>query len=154
MTPAGEAALQVAAAAAYYGALVGMMRLAGKRLAGQTTTFDLLVLISLSVVLQQIALLKGPLNAVIFIATVFAAHLATARACRHSGRFKRLVRGSPRPLVVAGRVYYEALDEEGLTYEDLLAGFRKVGESDPRRIELATLEETGQISVVVAADRS
>ena len=43
-----------------------------------------------------------------------------------------------------------ALEEEGLTYEDLLAGFRKVGESDPGRIALATLEETGQITVVVA----
>ena len=127
-----------------------MMRLAGKRLAGQTTTFDLLVLISLAVVLQQMALLKGTLNAAIFIATVFAAHLATARACRRSRRFKRLVRGSPRPLVVAGRVQHAALEEEGLTYEDLLAGFRKVGESDPGRIALATLEETGQITVVVA----
>jgi hypothetical protein len=53
MTPAGEAALQVPQAVAYYAALLGMMRLAGKRLAGQTTTFDLLVLISLAVVLQE-----------------------------------------------------------------------------------------------------
>jgi uncharacterized membrane protein YcaP (DUF421 family) len=60
----------------------------------------------------------------------------------------RLVRGLPRPLIVDGRVSYTALEEEGLTYDDLLAGLRKVGESDPARIRLATLKETGQVSVV------
>lgn len=149
MSTSGELALQVAAAAVYYAALVGMMRLAGKRLAGQTTTFDLLVLISLSVVLQQIALFEGPLNALVFLGTVFAAHLGTAAACRQSPRFKRLVRGAPRPLVIDGRVSHAALEEEGLSYEDLLAGCRKFGEEDTTRIALATLEETGQISVIL-----
>lgn len=144
------ALLQVTVATAYYVALVAMMRLAGKRLAGQTTTFDLLVLISLSVVLQQIALFKGAGNALVFILTVFGAHVFTARACRRFPRFKRLVRGQPRPLVLDGRVFHAVLEEEGLTYEDLLAGCRKVGEADPTRVALATLEETGQISVVVA----
>lgn len=148
MTTGMEAALQVAGALAYYAGLVALMRLAGKRLAGQTTTFDLLVLISLSVVLQQLALRKGPLNALVFVVTVFVAHLLTAWGCRRSRQFKRLVRGLPRPLIVDGRVSHTALEEEGLTYDDLLAGLRKVGESDPGRIRLATLEETGQISVV------
>ena len=113
-------------------------------------TFDLLVLISLAVVLQQIALFNGPTNALVFMLTVFGAHVLTARACRQSPRFKRLVRGEPRPLVIDGRVFHAALEEEGLTYDDLLAGCRKVGESDPARIALATLEETGAISVVVS----
>lgn len=148
-----ELALQVAAAVAYYAALVGMMRLAGKRLAGQTTTFDLLVLISLAVVLQQICLFGGAQNAVAFILTVFATHLLTTRACRRYPAFKRMVRGAPRPLVLDGRVFHAALEEEGLTYEDLLAGCRKVGEPDLSRVALATLEETGQISVVVAGPK-
>jgi len=149
MSMAGELGLQVVAATVYYAALVGMMRLAGKRLAGQTTTFDLLVLISLSVVLQQIALFEGPVNAVVFLGTVFAAHLGTAAACRHFPRIKRLVRGAPRPLVIDGRVSHAALEDEGLTYEDLLAGCRKFGEADTARIALATLEETGQISIIL-----
>ena len=36
-----ELLVQAAKAAAYYPALVVLMRVAGKRLAGQTTTFDL-----------------------------------------------------------------------------------------------------------------
>ena len=55
-----ELLTQTAQAAAYYGALIILMRLAGKRLAGQTTTFDLIVLITLGVVLQSTALQPGP----------------------------------------------------------------------------------------------
>jgi uncharacterized membrane protein YcaP (DUF421 family) len=44
--------VQVGLALAYYATLVSIMRLAGKRLAGQTTTFDLVILITISVVLQ------------------------------------------------------------------------------------------------------
>jgi len=149
VSAATEVGVQIAAAWAYYAGLVGMMRLSGKRLAGQTTSFDLLVLISLAVVLQQLALRHGALNALSFVLAVFVAHRLTAWACSRSRRVRRFVRGSPRPLVVMGRVSYVALEEEGLSYEDLLAGLRKVGEADPGRVRLATLEETGQISVVL-----
>ena len=152
MPTAADVLLQAMAAALYYTALVGMIRLAGKRLAGQTTTFDLIVLISLAVVLQKIALLEGLGNALVFVVTVFIAHILTARACRHFPRFKRLVRGVPRPLVLNGRVIHAALEDEGLTYEDLVAGCRKVGLPGPAGVALATLEETGQISIVPAAD--
>jgi uncharacterized membrane protein YcaP (DUF421 family) len=53
---------QVLLALGYYVGLLAIVRLAGKRLAGQTTTFDLVVLITLGVVLQQALLMDGPLN--------------------------------------------------------------------------------------------
>ena len=59
-----------------------MTRLAGKRLAGQTTTFDLVVLIQLAVVLQTTALAEGTANAVVFVVTVLAAHIGLARPVR------------------------------------------------------------------------
>jgi uncharacterized membrane protein YcaP (DUF421 family) len=66
--------LQIGLALVYYAILVTVMRLAGKRLSRQTTTFDLVILITISVVLQTTALREGVLNALIFIATVFGAH--------------------------------------------------------------------------------
>ncbi|MEO7386622.1 MAG: YetF domain-containing protein [Gammaproteobacteria bacterium] len=144
--------LQVLAGWGYYVALVAMMRFAGKRLAGQTTTFDLIVLISLAVVLQQVALAGGTANALAFIAAVFSAHRALAWACAHSPRLRRVVRGAPRTLVRSGVLAHGALEEEGLTYEDLLAGLRKCGAGDVDRVQLATLEETGQISVINRPD--
>ena len=58
------------------------------------------------------------------------------------------IRGAARPLVFRGRVSAEALGDEGLSYEDLLAGLRKAGFRHPGEVQLAILEETGHISAV------
>ncbi len=143
-----EPLLQAGLALCYYAGLILIMRLAGKRLAGQTTTFDLLVLIALGVVLQTTVLMEGRLNAAVFIGTVLAAHVGLARLCAKSRKVRRIVRGAPRPLIWNGQVSYEALDEEGLSYDELLAGLRKLGYAHPKAVRLATLEETGHISAV------
>lgn len=140
--------IQVLLALAYYAILVMVMRLAGKRLAGQTTTFDLVVLITLSVVLQTTALREGPLNALVFVATVFSSHHLLASLCARSTRVRTIVRGCPRPLVRNAHVDYEALAREGLSYDELLAGLRKLGYPSPEGIRIATLEETGHISAI------
>jgi uncharacterized membrane protein YcaP (DUF421 family) len=141
-------ARQAGLALVYYASLVLLMRLAGKRLAGQTTTFDLLVLITLGVVLESTVLQKGTANAIVFVVTVILAHRALALATARSRRLRLLVRGSPRPLVRDGNVSHAALEEEGLSYEDLLAGLRKLGHSTPDAVKLAILEETGHISAI------
>ena len=140
--------LQALLALAYYAVLVTVMRLAGKRLAGQTTTFDLVVLITISVVLQTTALRDGVLNALVFIATVFGAHHLLAMLCARSTHVRNLVRGCPRPLIRNAKVDFNALTSEGLSYDELLAGLRKLGYSFPEGISIATLEETGHITAI------
>ncbi len=139
---------QVLLALAYYFTLVTLMRLAGKRLAGQTTTFDLLILISLGVVLQNVTLKQGSGNALIFIVTVFATHRGLSAACARSALLRRIVRGKPRALVRDGKILPQALAAEGLTEEDLLAGLRKLGFDAPEKVKLASIEETGHIAAV------
>lgn len=141
-------AQQALYAALYYAGLVAMLRLAGKRLAGQTTTFDLLVLIQLAVVLQTTLLGEGMANAAVFLVTVLALHRLVARACAHSPRLRKMLRGEPRPLVTQGVVLEEALEKEGMSRAELLAGLRKLGFASPEEVELAVLEETGHISAV------
>jgi uncharacterized membrane protein YcaP (DUF421 family) len=140
--------LQALKAAAYYVALIVLLRLAGKRLAGQTTTFDLIVLITMGVVLQSTALGQGTANALVFVSTVFAMHKLVAMWCAKSDVVRHLVRGKPRVLVREGRVSAEALETEGISEEELLAGLRKLGYDDAAAVKLATLEETGHISAV------
>lgn len=148
MDTIGPYLTQAATAAAYYLGLLVLVRLAGKRLAGQTTTFDLLILISLGVVLQTAALQDGTANALIFVATVFALHRSVAVLCARSRAIRNLVRGKPRPLVRDGHVIEAALAAEGITHAELLAGLRKLGFSRPDDVQLAVLEETGHISAV------
>ncbi|HKO67658.1 MAG TPA: YetF domain-containing protein [Burkholderiaceae bacterium] len=142
--------LQALKALAYYAALIVIMRLAGKRLAGQTTTFDLIVLITLGVVIQSTALDEGWPNAVVFVVTVFAAHRGLAAWCAHSTWIRHLVRGKPRVLVRDGNVIQQALDREGVSRDELQAGLRKLGYDSPESVKLAVLEETGHISAVGA----
>lgn len=140
--------VQAAKAAAYYVALLVLVRLAGKRMAGQTTTFDLLVLITLGVVLQSAALAEGAANAVTFVVTVFAFHRGVAALCARSTWVRHWVRGAPRPLVRDGKIIEGALVREGVTEAELLAGLRKFGFDGPEHVKLAVLEETGHISAV------
>jgi uncharacterized membrane protein YcaP (DUF421 family) len=143
-----DLAVQGLLAFAYYALLLILFRLAGKRLAGQTTTFDLVVLIGLAVVLQGVTLRPGKTNAAVFVTVVFLLHQLAAVLCARSRRARRIIRGAARPLVREGRVSYEALSEERMSYEELLAGLRKVGIADPSAVRLATLEETGHISAI------
>jgi uncharacterized membrane protein YcaP (DUF421 family) len=124
------------------------VRLAGKRMAGQTTTFDLLVLITLGVVLQTTALQDGAVNGIVFVLTVFGLHRGLALLCARSRLARNLLRGRPRPLIRDGRVIEAALDDEGVTRAELLAGLRKLGYARPEDVKLAVLEETGHISAV------
>jgi uncharacterized membrane protein YcaP (DUF421 family) len=144
----GDLLLQAAKAAAYYIALIVLVRMAGKRMAGQTTTFDLLVLITLGVVIQSAALAEGAANAVVFVVTVFALHRLTAWLCARSTRVRHLLRGKPRPLIKDGHIIERALTLEGVTHAELLAGLRKLGYARVDDVRLAVLEETGHISAL------
>jgi uncharacterized membrane protein YcaP (DUF421 family) len=140
--------IQAAKAAAYYIALIVLVRLAGKRMAGQTTTFDLIVLIALGVVMQGAALAEGAANAVAFVLTVFVLHLLNAWVCARSTRIRHLLRGKPRPLIRDGQIIEKALALEGVTHAELLAGLRKLGYARVDDVRLAVLEETGHISAL------
>ena len=145
---ARDLALQAVYAVLYYLGLVAMLRMAGKRLAGQTTTFDLVVLIQLAVVLQTAALGEGPARAAVFLVTVLVVHRLNAQACARWPALRKLLRGEPRPLITQGLVLDDALAAEGMSREELLAGLRKLGFASPEEVELAVLEETGHISAV------
>lgn len=148
MSDAGPLLTQAAKALAYYFSLLALLRASGKRLAGQTTTFDLIVIITLGVVMQQTALDEGVPNAVVFVLTVFGAHRGLAVACARWTRLRHLVRGKPRPLVRDGVILDRALAEESVSREELLAGLRKLGHESAESVKLAVLEETGHISAV------
>jgi uncharacterized membrane protein YcaP (DUF421 family) len=143
-----DIAAQIGLAVLYYVLLVVMMRLAGKRLAGQTATLDLVVLIALGVVIQGAVLEAGRLNAAVFVVTVFLAHRALALACVRWRFLRELVRGRPVILIEDGEIRTQALEREGLTLADLNAGLRKLGYEDPKEVKTALLEETGHISAI------
>jgi uncharacterized membrane protein YcaP (DUF421 family) len=139
---------QIASGLVFYAALIGLTRLAGKRLAGQTTTFDLIVLISIATATQGMLLGESWPEKLAFLGTVFAAHKLLAAACTRSRMLRELVRGKPRALVIDGHVIEDALAAENVSRDELLAGLRRLGFEGPEQVRLAVLEETGHISAV------
>lgn len=139
---------QAGLAACWYLGVLVLLRLLGKRFAGQVTGFDLLVLITLAVVLQTALLQPGRAQALTFVGVVVLLHVGAGRACRASPAVRRLLRGAPRTLVEGGVVDVSALAAEGLSDADLAAGLRKCGCGAVADVERATLEETGEITVV------
>ena len=139
---------QVVKAFLYYIGLILVTRFSGKRLAGQTTTFDLIVLITLGVVLQTTALQSGFLNAMIFIIVVCSLHKMVAILCARFTKFRHCIRGTPRALVQDGIVMERALHDEGISLEELKAGLRKLGLDSTEQVKIAMLEETGHISAI------
>lgn len=139
---------QIGLSSLYYLGLILIVRMAGKRLAGQTTTIDLIILISLGVTLQNLTLLPGQLSSAVFIITVFVLHVSLARICQRFPAVRCLLREQPRPLIRQGRILKQALEDEGLTEEELLAALRRMGVDSPAQVRLAVLEETGHISAI------
>lgn len=139
---------QVLSAAVFYILVVALFRVAGKRFAGQTTTFDLVILISLGVALQQVTLMEGPVNAGIFVATVFSLHIGLGKLCANSKFMRHLIRGKPCCLIENGEICYANMRSENMTMDELQAGLRKLGIEDISQVQVAHLEETGQISAI------
>jgi uncharacterized membrane protein YcaP (DUF421 family) len=126
------------------------LRLFGRRELGQFTAFDLVVLLTLSNILQNAmigndtSLLGGLIGATVLL----SANLGLAFAVFRSRLVQRLVTGEPRILIRDGILQRQALAAQRLTEQDLLAAVHNQGLEDFGRVHLAISEPNGTISVI------
>jgi uncharacterized membrane protein YcaP (DUF421 family) len=145
-----------------YVVVLAVLRIAGKRALAQLTSFDLVVLLLLSNVVQnaiignETSLPGGLLGAVILIT---ANYLLVRLTFRHRW-LNRLLQGTPTTLYERGHVEARNLHQELMTREELVAALRRQGlELDAvERVELTpegTIDPTpkpqGGIDDVLAA---
>ena len=123
---AGEKAVRTVVV---YGAILLLLHLAGKRQLAQLNSFDLVVLLLLSNVVQNAiigndnSLTGGLLGAVILI----AANYVLVRAAFMSPRFGKALQGGSTTLYADGRFDEHALRREAITKEELVAALRRQG---------------------------
>jgi uncharacterized membrane protein YcaP (DUF421 family) len=143
---AGEKAFRTIAV---YVALLVLLHLAGKRQLAQLNSFDLVVLLLLSNVVQNavigndISLTGGLLGAFILVAVNFA----LVRLAFMNPRFGKALQGGSTTLYEDGKVDEHALRREAITVEELRAALRRQGLelSDVERVQLepeGTLDAT------------
>ncbi|HET7573423.1 MAG TPA: YetF domain-containing protein [Gaiellaceae bacterium] len=129
----GEKAIRTVAV---YGGLLVLLHLAGKRSLAQLNSFDLVVLLLLSNVVQNAiigsddSLAGGLLGAAILV----AANALLVRFAFMSPRFGKALQGGSTTLFADGEVDERALRRTAITREELVAGLRRQG------LELADVE--------------
>jgi uncharacterized membrane protein YcaP (DUF421 family) len=115
--------------AAVYLALLVLLHLSGKRQLAQLNSFDLVVLLLLSNVVQNAiigddnSLLGGLLGAVILL----AANWLLVRFAFMSPRFGKAIQGGATVVARDGRADDEQLRKLAITHEELVAGLRRQG---------------------------
>ena len=130
-----------------YLALAVLLRLAGKRDLAQLNSFDLVVMLLLSNVVQNAVI--GPDNSLtgglIGAAVLIAINAAIVRLIRRSDRVARLLEGTPTVLAFRGRWDDAALRREGLRKADVDAALRRQNANDVSQVERVTIEPGGAI---------
>src|SRR3954471_12884819 len=149
--PAGE---KVVRTVVVYAALALLLRVAGKRDLAQLNTFDLVVMLLLSNVVQNAVI--GNDNSLvggIFAAAVLVGvNAVVVRAAAADPKAERLFEGTPTLLVDDGNYVDSALRREGLRRADVDAAIRRQGANDETEVEKATIGTGGALVVQLKAE--
>ena len=128
-------------------------RLVGKRELGRMTPFDLIVLLTISNVLQNAMI--GPDNSLsgglLGGLTLFCANGLVGRLTLFFPGLGRLLEGKPTPLIEDGRVLIKNLRREVMTRAELERAIRKHDldpETDLPLIKRALLEQDGTVTII------
>jgi uncharacterized membrane protein YcaP (DUF421 family) len=131
--------------------VTGAMRLMGKRQIGQLEVSELVT----TFLLSEIATLpiENPdipvLHAVVPVVTLLTLEVSMALLLSRSSRLRRKLEAPPSMLICKGRLDQKELLRNRLSVEELLAGLRQQGVSDPEEVDYAILEKNGQLSVIL-----
>jgi uncharacterized membrane protein YcaP (DUF421 family) len=143
----------VARSVIVYALFLAALRVAGKRELGQFTLFDLAAVLLGANALQPA--ITGPdasiPGAIVIVVTLFGLNRVVALGRRRFPRLRRIL--DPNPTVVArdGHWIDAAVDDEGLSEDDLAAAIREHGLEDVSEVKLAVLEQDGSLSIVPKA---
>jgi uncharacterized membrane protein YcaP (DUF421 family) len=137
--------------AAVYGGLLLLLRVAGKRDLAQLNSFDLVVLLLLSNVVQNAiignddSLLGGLLGAVVLV----IGNAVVVRTARSNDTIDALLEGQPTTLARDGRLDHDAVRRLGLREAEIITAIRRQGANTLDEVELASIDPGGSIMVTL-----
>jgi len=146
----GELAATAITAVLAYAALVGLLRVSGKRTLSKMNAFDFVVTIALGSTLATIilsadvsiaqgALAFALLIGLQFIVTWLSVRIPTVR---------RAITGEPSLLFYRGVVLHDAMKKARVTDDELMAAMRSAGVTSFADIEAIVLETDASFSVI------
>jgi len=134
-----------------YAGLAVLLRFGGKRELAQLNSFDLVVVLLLSNVVQNAVIgndqsLAGGLLGALVLVTV---NSATVRLVNRHPTLERLFEGTPTLLVERGQMLRDKIRNLGLREADITVALRRQGAADVDDVERATLAPGGSIVVTL-----
>jgi uncharacterized membrane protein YcaP (DUF421 family) len=145
-----ELALTALRASFVYIYLLLLVRILGKREIGASSAFDLLVALMLGDVVDEV--IYGDVTIVqgaVAMAIIAVWHIVNSFASFKSELIDRLTGATPTVLVKSGRIQHKNLAKERLNEDELWSGLRLKEVDDIKEVKQATLEPSGQISVLL-----
>lgn len=137
-------------AVAVYVFLLIAIRVFGRRELGQLTAFDIIVLLTLSNILQNSMI--GNDNSVtggmVGAGVLLSANLVLAFVVSRRSRIERIIEGEPRILIHDGQIRTDQMRQELLTEQDLLSAVHREGIERIEDVHLAISEPNGMISII------
>jgi uncharacterized membrane protein YcaP (DUF421 family) len=145
---------KVLRAAVVYLFLLIAFRLTGKRQVGQMTTFDLVVVLVISNVLQNamIGADNSVAGGILGAAVILIVNFIIAEIAVRSRRAERILEPEPTVLIVNGKIIEKNLRKELISIADLHSALRKDGIISSEDVKLAVLEPNGAISIIKKAE--
>jgi uncharacterized membrane protein YcaP (DUF421 family) len=131
--------------------LLLVVRITGRRLLAELTTFDFVLLLIISEATQQAMLGEdfSIINAWVVIATLCSLEIFLAAVKTRFPRVDRWLDGRPVLVVQDGRPLEDRLRAEGVTRDDVLTAAREAhGIETFDEVKHAVVEESGSISIV------
>ena len=132
-----------------YVLMLVVIRLLGKRSVGAFSAFDLLVALMLGEVVDEI--IYGDvsfLQGVVAIVVIAVLHYVTGWAAYASKALDHILEGSPTVIIRNGELDRKGLAAERINEEDALSFLRLHSIDDMREVKLASVEPSGQISII------
>ena len=133
-----------------YVALVGLLRLGGRRELAQMNSFDLVILLIISNAVQNAIIGEDNslLGGLVGGATLILLNLGVNRFLYRHPELDSKLEGEPITLVKDGRILRKNLQHELITESELLAAIRRQGLTGVEACDEVVLETSGMISVV------
>src|SRR5437016_8440603 len=140
---------------AIYEAMIGILRLFGKREVGQFTLYDLVLILLVANAVQPA--MTGPDaslgGGMIIIGTLVGLNLLIAQADRYR-YFHHLFTPAPSLIIKDGELLKGRLRRNGVTADEVEAAIREHGLADISEVKMGVLEQDGTISIVPVSSPS
>jgi uncharacterized membrane protein YcaP (DUF421 family) len=132
-----------------YVALLGALRLFGKREVGQFTLYDLVLILLVANALQPA--ITGPdtsvVGGVVLIVALVGVNYLVGKL-DNMPRFHQLFTPAPAVIVKDGKYLADVIKREGVDQAEVEMSMREHGINDMKEVQLAVLEPDGTISIV------